>query len=162
MPVFPACCAGHRFRLDAGASTEPRCTQQFAIAGLEGLKKSKPAAFTNADFAKLVTVGNLTMTWPSSPNAMDRSRQWFENLEIKRALLKKVETVRKPGTYITTNTSGLPVASINEGFSEDFRRNWSARTSSIRRVTCGCWRSSPRPRAIAPRSRQSRTSVICD
>ena len=47
-----------------------------------------------------------------------------ENLEIKRALLKKVEAVRKPGTIITTNTSGLPVAKIAEGFSEDFRRSW--------------------------------------
>lgn len=47
-----------------------------------------------------------------------------ENLEIKRQLLKKVEAVRKPGTIITTNTSGLPVHSIAEGFSEDLRRNW--------------------------------------
>ena len=46
-----------------------------------------------------------------------------ENLEIKRALLKKVEAVRKPGTIVTTNTSGLPVAKIAEGFSDDFRRS---------------------------------------
>ncbi len=48
-----------------------------------------------------------------------------ENLEIKRwALLKKVEAIRKPGTIITTNTSGLPVGKIAEGFSDDFRRAW--------------------------------------
>ena len=47
-----------------------------------------------------------------------------ENLEIKRALLKKVEAIRKPGTIITTNTSGLPVGQIAEGFSDDFRRAW--------------------------------------
>ena len=47
-----------------------------------------------------------------------------ENLEIKRAFLKKVEAVRKPGTIVTTNTSGLPVAKIAEGFSDDFRRSW--------------------------------------
>ena len=46
-----------------------------------------------------------------------------ENLDIKRALLKKVEAVRKPGTIVTTNTSGLPVAKIAEGFSDDFRRS---------------------------------------
>ena len=40
-----------------------------------------------------------------------------ENLEIKRSLLKKVEAIRKPGTIVTTNTSGLPVAKIAEGFS---------------------------------------------
>src|SRR5207245_8421796 len=48
----------------------------------------------------------------------------IENLEIKRSLLKKVEAIRKPGTIVTTNTSGLPVAKIAEGFSEDFRRSW--------------------------------------
>jgi 3-hydroxyacyl-CoA dehydrogenase len=47
-----------------------------------------------------------------------------ENLEIKRSLLKKVEAIRKPGTIVTTNTSGLPVAKISDGFSEDFRRSW--------------------------------------
>src|SRR5262249_28835278 len=47
-----------------------------------------------------------------------------ENLEIKRALLKRVEAVRKPATLITTNTSGLPVGKIADGFSDDFRRSW--------------------------------------
>ena len=47
-----------------------------------------------------------------------------ENLEIKRTLLRKVEAIRKPGTIVTTNTSGLPVAKIAEGFSDDFRRSW--------------------------------------
>src|SRR5207249_3093641 len=44
---------------DAATSTDHVARNKFAIAGLEGLKKSKPAAFTNADFAKLVTVGNF-------------------------------------------------------------------------------------------------------
>ena len=47
-----------------------------------------------------------------------------ENLDIKRTLLKKVEAMRKPGTIITTNTSGLPVGKIAEGFSDDFRKSW--------------------------------------
>ena len=47
-----------------------------------------------------------------------------ENLELKRALLRKVEAVRAPGTIVTTNTSGLPIRDIAEGFSEDFRRHW--------------------------------------
>ncbi|MGB6675918.1 MAG: 3-hydroxyacyl-CoA dehydrogenase NAD-binding domain-containing protein, partial [Terriglobales bacterium] len=47
-----------------------------------------------------------------------------ENLDLKRALLRKVEAIRKPGTIITTNTSGLPVGKIAEGFSDDFRRSW--------------------------------------
>ncbi|MCI0356513.1 MAG: 3-hydroxyacyl-CoA dehydrogenase NAD-binding domain-containing protein, partial [Acidobacteria bacterium] len=47
-----------------------------------------------------------------------------EDLDIKRTLLKKVEGLRRPGTIVTTNTSGLPVAKIVEGFTDDFRRHW--------------------------------------
>ena len=47
-----------------------------------------------------------------------------EDLELKRALLRKVEAVRSPGTIVTTNTSGLPLHDIAEGFSEEFRRHW--------------------------------------
>ena len=47
-----------------------------------------------------------------------------ENLAIKRALLARVEQHRRPGTIVTTNTSGLPVASIVEGMAEELRRHW--------------------------------------
>ncbi len=47
-----------------------------------------------------------------------------EDLDAKRDLLRRVEQVRRPGTIVTTNTSGLPVAQIAEGFSDDFRRHW--------------------------------------
>jgi 3-hydroxyacyl-CoA dehydrogenase len=63
-----------------------------------------------------------------------------ENLEIKRALLAKVEQHRTPGTIVTTNTSGLPVASIVAGMPTTFAGTGSARIFSIRRATCGCWR----------------------
>src|SRR3954465_9153342 len=109
---------------DATGSQDRAARNRFAIAGLEGLKKSKPAAFSNADFAKLVTVGNFDDALAKLADCDWIIEAVVENLEIKRALLKKVEAVRKPGTYVTTNTSGLPVASISEGFSDDFRRNW--------------------------------------
>src|SRR3954463_637098 len=109
---------------DAAGSQERAARNKFAIAGLAGLKKSQPAAFTNADFAKLVSVGNFDDDLAKLSECDWIIEAVVENLEIKRALLKKVEAVRKPGTYITTNTSGLPVASISQGFSDDFRRNW--------------------------------------
>src|SRR6202044_2907112 len=97
---------------------------KIAAAGLEGAKKSKPAAFFDTSVSRLVTGGNFD-------DGLQRLAEvdWIieaivENLEVKRALLKKVEAIRKPGTIVTTNTSGLPVAKIAEGFSEDFRRAW--------------------------------------
>src|SRR5438105_11056979 len=97
---------------------------KIATAGLEAAKKSKPAAFMEPSLARLVTVGNFEDDIKKLADVDWIIEAVVEDLEIKRALLKKVEAVRKPGTIITTNTSGLPIAKIAEGFSEDFRRCW--------------------------------------
>jgi 3-hydroxyacyl-CoA dehydrogenase len=97
---------------------------KIAAAGLDGAKKSKPAAFFDASLSRLVTVGNFDDDLKRLAEVDWIIEAIVENLEIKRALLKKVEAIRKPGTIVTTNTSGLPVAKIAEGFSEDFRRAW--------------------------------------
>jgi 3-hydroxyacyl-CoA dehydrogenase len=97
---------------------------KIAAAGLEAAKKSKPAAFLEASLARLVTVGNFEDDLKRLAEVDWIIEAVVENLDIKRALLKKVEAIRRPGTIITTNTSGLPVGKIAEGFSEDFRRSW--------------------------------------
>src|SRR5271163_1587644 len=97
---------------------------KIAAAGLDGARKSKPAAFFDASLSRLVTVGNFDDDLKRLAEVDWIIEAIVENLDIKRSLLKKVEAVRKPGTIVTTNTSGLPVAKIAEGFSEDFRRSW--------------------------------------
>jgi 3-hydroxyacyl-CoA dehydrogenase len=97
---------------------------QIAAAGLEAARKAKPAAFMDASLARLVSIGNFEDDLKKLAEVDWIIEAVVENLEIKRGLLKKVEAVRKPGTIITTNTSGLPVGKIAEGFSEDFRRAW--------------------------------------
>ncbi len=97
---------------------------KIAAAGLDGARKSKPAAFFEASLARLVTVGNFDDDLKRLAEVDWIIEAIVENLEIKRSLLKKVESVRKPGTIVTTNTSGLPVAKIAEGFSTDFRQSW--------------------------------------
>jgi 3-hydroxyacyl-CoA dehydrogenase len=97
---------------------------KVSAAGLEAAKKSKPAAFFEPDLARLVTVGNFEDDLKRLSDVDWIIEAVVENLEIKRKLLKKVEAIRKPGTIVSTNTSGLPVAKIAEGFSEDFRKSW--------------------------------------
>src|ERR1700722_2498461 len=97
---------------------------KIAAAGLDAAKKSKPPAFMEASLARLVTVGNFEDDIKKLADVDWIIEAVVENLDIKRALLRKVEAVRKPGTIITTNTSGLPVGKIAEGFSDDFRRAW--------------------------------------
>ena len=113
---------------DAAQSTIAKVTrlraERLSAAGLDAAVKSKPAAFFEKGLERLITIG----TFDDDMNLL-ADADWIieavaENLEIKRGLLKKVEAVRKPGSLITTNTSGLPVASIAQGFSDDFRRHW--------------------------------------
>jgi 3-hydroxyacyl-CoA dehydrogenase len=97
---------------------------KIAAAGLDAAKKSKPAAFMEPSLAKLVTVGNFEDDLKKLADVDWIIEAVVENLELKRALLRKVEAIRKPGTIVTTNTSGLPVGKIAEGFSDDFRWAW--------------------------------------
>src|SRR6266571_478894 len=97
---------------------------KIAAAGLEAAKKSKPAAFYEPSLARLVAIGNFEDDLKRLADVDWIVEAIVENLEIKRSLLKRVEAIRKPGTIITTNTSGLPIAKIAEGFSDDFRRSW--------------------------------------
>jgi 3-hydroxyacyl-CoA dehydrogenase len=106
------------------ADAEGPARNRIAAAGLEAAKKSKPAAFMEPSLARLVTVGNFDDDLKRLTEVDWIIEAVVENLDLKRALLRKVEAVRKPGTIITTNTSGLPVGKIAEGFSDDFRRSW--------------------------------------
>ena len=108
--------------LPTGAAGAAR--NKLAAAGLEAAKKAKPAALFEPGLGGLITIGNFEDDLQRLADVDWIIEAVVEDLEIKRALLKKVEAVRKPGTIITTNTSGLPVAKIAEGFSDDFRRSW--------------------------------------
>lgn len=105
---------------DADAATRNRISAQ----GLDQAKKAKPAALFESSRASLITIGNFEDDLKKLSGVDWIIEAVVEDLEIKRALLQRVDAVRKPGTIITTNTSGLPVGRIAEGFSSDFRRCW--------------------------------------
>ena len=104
--------------------TDSSARNRVASAGLDAALKSKPAAFFESSLAGMVTIGNFEDDLKKLAEVDWIIEAVVENLDIKRDLLKKVEAVRRKGTIITTNTSGLPVAKIVEGFSDDFRRCW--------------------------------------
>src|SRR5580704_14721554 len=106
------------------ADADGPARNKIAATGLDAAKKSKPAAFMEPSLARLVTVGNFEDDLKRLAEVDWIIEAVVENLDLKRALLRKVEAIRKPGTIITTNTSGLPVGKIAEGFSDDFRRSW--------------------------------------
>ena len=106
------------------ADADARARNKISAAGLDAAKKAKPAAFMEPALARLVTVGNFEDDLKKLADVDWIIEAVVENLDIKRALLKKVEAVRKPDSIVTTNTSGLPVGKIAEGFSAEFRKAW--------------------------------------
>src|SRR5271170_1941201 len=103
----------------------PAVRNRIVLAGLEAAKKSRPAAFYTPETARLITPGNFddNLAWCGEVDWIIEAVA--ENLEIKRKLLERVDAVRKPGTIITSNTSGLPIRLIAEGRSEDFQQHWA-------------------------------------
>ena len=103
----------------------PAVRNRIVLAGLEAARKARPAAFFTPETARLVTPGNLedNLGWCGQVDWIVEAVA--ENLEIKRTLFSRVETVRKPGTIVTSNTSGLPIHLIAEGRSEDFQQHWA-------------------------------------
>ena len=97
-----------------------------ADAAREGLKRAralKPDPFFTPDTWKLISTGSFDEL------ARIQDSDWVmeavvEQLEIKRALLEKVDAVRRPGSIVSSNTSGIPIAALAEGRSTDFRRHW--------------------------------------
>jgi len=98
---------------------------RIVLAGFDAAQKSRPAAFFTPDAARLVTPGNLedNIAWCGQVDWIIEAVA--ENLEIKRSLFTQVESVRRPGTIVTSNTSGLPIHLIAEGRSEDFQQHWA-------------------------------------
>jgi 3-hydroxyacyl-CoA dehydrogenase len=103
----------------------PAVRNRIVMAGLDAAKKSRPAAFFTPETARLITPGNLddNIAWCGHVDWIIEAVA--ESLEIKRKLFERVEAVRKPGTIVTSNTSGLPIHVISEGRSEDFQQHWA-------------------------------------
>jgi len=103
----------------------PAVRNRIVLSGLEAAKKSRPAAFFTPETARLIKPGNFddNLEWCAQADWIIEAVA--ENLEIKRKLFERVEKVRKPGTLVTSNTSGLPIRKIAEGRSEDFQKHWA-------------------------------------
>jgi 3-hydroxyacyl-CoA dehydrogenase len=86
--------------------------------------KASPAPLYHPKFASRVTLGNF------EDNLKDiAGYDWVievvvERLDVKRSLFEKVDAVRRKGSLITSNTSGIPIHLMAEGRSEDFRKHF--------------------------------------
>jgi len=86
--------------------------------------KSNPGPLYSKKFMSRVTLGNFTDDMHSIAEYDWVVEVVVENLEIKKKVYEQVELYRRPGSLITSNTSGIPIHLMAEGRSEDFKRNF--------------------------------------
>ncbi|PYR16489.1 MAG: 3-hydroxyacyl-CoA dehydrogenase [Acidobacteria bacterium] len=99
-------------------------TADIARDGLKRARALKPDPFFTADAAALVATGGFDGDLSKLAAVDWITEAVVEQLEVKRALLERVDAVRRPGTIVTSNTSGISIAAMAEGRSDDFRRHW--------------------------------------
>ncbi|MDQ6786570.1 MAG: 3-hydroxyacyl-CoA dehydrogenase NAD-binding domain-containing protein, partial [Acidobacteriota bacterium] len=102
----------------------PVVRNRIANSGFSGLAKSRPAAYMVADNSSLITVGNFEDDMPRIKDCDLIIEAVVENLEIKHKIFAEVEKYRKPDSVIASNTSGIPIKSIAEPFSDDFKNHF--------------------------------------
>ncbi|WP_372920425.1 3-hydroxyacyl-CoA dehydrogenase family protein, partial [Salegentibacter sp.] len=91
---------------------------------LQASLKSKPSPIYHQKFASRIKTGNLEDDISKVSEADWIIEVVVERLDIKQQVFENLEKHRKPGTLITTNTSGIPIQQMNEGRSEDFKKHF--------------------------------------
>jgi len=91
---------------------------------LKNALKSKPAPIYHKKFADRITTGNITDDIAKIATADWVIEVVIERLDIKKSVFENIEKYRKPGTLITSNTSGIPIQFMSEGRSDDFQKHF--------------------------------------
>ena len=94
-------------------------------SSLEKSIKSNPAPLMSKKFASRVSIGNFDDDMSKIKDVDWTIEVVVENLDIKKKVFEQVEKHRKPGTLITSNTSGIPIHLMTDGRSEDFKKHFA-------------------------------------
>ncbi|MCF6213223.1 MAG: 3-hydroxyacyl-CoA dehydrogenase/enoyl-CoA hydratase family protein [Flavobacteriaceae bacterium] len=92
---------------------------------LKASLKSKPSPIYNQKFASRIATGNLEDDLHKISTVDWIIEVVVERLDIKQKVFEQIEKHRKPGTLITSNTSGIPIKFMSEGRSDDFQKNFA-------------------------------------
>ena len=103
---------------------EPLNRNKIVNEALAAALKSNPSPVFTKDVAKKIKTGNFTDNMKDIADCDWVIEVVVERLDIKQAVFAEVEKYRKPGTLITTNTSGIPIHMMAEGRSDDFKKHF--------------------------------------
>lgn len=104
--------------------TEGADRNKIAQSHLNNALKSKPSPIYDKKFASRITVGNFEDDLEKIKDSDWVVEVIIERLDIKQGMFEKVDKLRREGTLITSNTSGIPIHLMSEGRSEDFQKHF--------------------------------------
>jgi 3-hydroxyacyl-CoA dehydrogenase len=112
------------FDLTEAEKTNPAARNRIVNTALAAALKSKPAPIYEQKFASRIKTGNF-----EDDMAKIKDCDWIievvvERLDIKQQVFAKVDALRKKGSFVTSNTSGIPINMMAEGRSDDFQRHF--------------------------------------
>jgi 3-hydroxyacyl-CoA dehydrogenase len=112
------------FDLKDEEKANPTARNRIVNTALDNALKSRPAALYDKNFAPRIKTGNF-----DDDMAKIKDCDWIievvvENLDIKKKVFAQVDQHRKPGSFVTSNTSGIPIHLMLEGRSEDFQAHF--------------------------------------
>lgn len=111
--------------LKKGLTIEDKTVRNRIVnTNLQTALKSSPSPIYHQKFASRITTGNTTDDLEKIKDVDWIIEVVVERLDIKKAVYEQIEKYRKPGTLITSNTSGIPIKFMSEGRSEDFQKHF--------------------------------------
>ncbi|TLS38778.1 3-hydroxyacyl-CoA dehydrogenase/enoyl-CoA hydratase family protein [Pseudalkalibacillus caeni] len=102
----------------------PYVRNRIAQDALAKLKKQKPAPLSKKDHLALIEPGNLEDDLEKLSEVDWIIEVVVENLDVKKQVFEKVEKYRKPGSIVSSNTSGISVEAMSEGRSDEFKSHF--------------------------------------
>ena len=109
---------------EAAESKDKKLRNRIVNDSLQAAIKSNPSPVFYKDVVKKIKTGNFDDDMKEIAACDWIIEVVVERLDIKKSVYEKVEQFRKPGTLITSNTSGIPIHLLSEGRSEDFKKNF--------------------------------------
>ena len=109
---------------EAKGSDNKSLRNKIVNDSLQAAIKSNPSPVYTKDAIKRISTGNFDDNLKDIATCDWVIEVVVERLDIKKSLYERVEQFRKPGTLITSNTSGIPIHLLSEGRSDDFKKNF--------------------------------------
>nr|MDJ0875773.1 3-hydroxyacyl-CoA dehydrogenase NAD-binding domain-containing protein [Desulfobacterales bacterium] len=112
------------FDLSDEEKNDPTARNRMVKTGYDNLLMIQPALLMQPKDIDLISIGNLEDDFDQLADCDWIVEVVVENLKIKQDLFARIDKVRRPGSIVSSNTSGIPLKAMSEGLSEDFRRHF--------------------------------------